>query len=63
MKFSKVDRITAIIKGQGLEDATVTGTAEYNGRECYMLKIACGTALLPICAEVGYKLYKERDVK
>lgn len=61
MKFKVGDKITAIQRGMGLEDAVVTGFTEYKGRQCYALKIACGTALLPTCAEVNYKLVEPEN--
>ena len=57
MRFKEGDRITAIHKGMGLEDAVVTGTLTQKGKEYYRLKIPCGTALLPVCAEVNYKIF------
>ena len=56
MKFNVGDRITAIQKGMGLEDAVVLGTLEQENKQYYRLKIPCGTALLPVCAEINYKL-------
>ena len=61
MKFKKGDKITAIQKGMGLEDAVVTGTLKQNGKQYYKLKIPCGTALLPTCAEPNYKIIEDGD--
>lgn len=51
-KFKVGDRIVPKISNRGLERATVTRIDDKN----YYLKILCGVAILPIGAQVGYKL-------
>lgn len=51
-KFKVGDHIVLKIPNRGLERATVTGVDDKN----YYLKILCGVAILPIGAQVGYKL-------
>jgi hypothetical protein len=63
MKFKPGDQIEAIDMGKGFEKATVLGTfietkGMWKGRQMYKLKILCGTATIPIEAEVNYKLLK-----
>jgi hypothetical protein len=58
MKFKQGDVITAIYKGRGLEEATVMGVIEKEGKQYYSLKIVRGTALLPVVAEDNYKIFK-----
>ena len=62
-KFHKGDRITAIDKARGFDDATVLNTfiseeKRTKGKEMYLLKIMCGTATIPVSAEINYQLYK-----
>ena len=64
-KFKKGDRITAINKGRGFDEATVLKTftsteKPTNGKEMYLLKIMCGTATIPVSAEINYQLYKNK---
>lgn len=63
MKFKKGDRITANVKGQGLEEAVVADIVKKEGKKYYKLKIPCGTALLQTCAEVNYKLVEDGSRK
>ena len=55
-KFKKGDRITAIERGMGLDDAIITGVVEYNKKQCYKVNIPCGFAYVPIDSECNYKL-------
>ena len=57
--FKSGDRITARIKGQGLEEAVVIDVVKKEGKKYYRLKIPCGTALLQTCADVNYKLVED----
>ena len=54
-KFKVGDTIVPKEGYRGLEKAVVTKIDEKN----YYLKILCGTAILPIGAQVNYKLKKE----
>lgn len=56
-KFNVGDIIVSKEGYRGLEKAIVTRIDEKN----YYLKILCGTAILPIGAQVNYKL-KEEEV-
>ena len=58
MKFNRGDVITAIEFGMGYEDATVTNVIKRNGKQYYTLSILCGTATIPVSAEVNYKKVK-----
>lgn len=60
-KFKKDDRITAIERGIGLEDAVVIDIVEYNNKQCYKVSIPCGFAYIPIDSEVNYKLKEKKD--
>jgi hypothetical protein len=60
MRFKQGDVITAIYKGRGLEEATVMDVVEKDGKQYYSLKIVRGTALLPVAAEVNYKIFKKK---
>lgn len=51
-KFKVGDHIVSKISNRGLERATVTRVDDKN----YYLKILCGVAILPIGAQVSYKL-------
>ena len=60
MKFKPGDVITPIIGYSGFENATVMNTftekkGKNKGKQYYTLKILCGTATIPISAEVNYK--------
>ena len=62
-KFKVGGRITAIDKGRGFDEAVVLDTfiseeKRTKGKEMYLLKIMCGTATIPIGADVNYQLYK-----
>jgi RNA polymerase-interacting CarD/CdnL/TRCF family regulator len=59
MKFKSGDKIVVNEYGRGFESATVTGVIKQNGKQYYTLKILCGTATIPISAEVNYKLLEE----
>ena len=59
MKFKKGDTITVTEYGRGFDKATVTGMVEKNGKQYYTLKIMCGTATIPVSAEVNYKKFEE----
>ena len=59
MKFKKGDKIVVTEFGRGFENATVTGVIKQKGKQYYTLKILCGTATIPISAEVNYKLLEE----
>lgn len=66
-KFKKGDRITAIDKGRGFEEAIVLNTfisqeKRTRGRQMYLLKIICGTATIPIEAEVNYEIMKDKKI-
>lgn len=66
-KFKKGDRITAIDKGRGFEEAIVLGTfisqeKRTRGKQMYLLKIICGTATIPIEAEVNYEIMKDKKI-
>lgn len=50
--FKVGDHIVSKIPNRGLESATVTRVDDKN----YYLKILCGVAILPIGAQVSYKL-------
>jgi RNA polymerase-interacting CarD/CdnL/TRCF family regulator len=54
MKFNIGDTIVVDEYGKGFERATVTGVIKQNGKQYYTLKIMCGTATIPISAEVNY---------
>ncbi len=54
-KFKVGDHIAAIDIHKGVEKAVVTGVDSTN----YYLKIVRGTAIIPISAEVNYKLVKQ----
>ena len=54
-KFSVGDTIVPKEGYRGLDKAVVTRIDDKN----YYLKILCGTAILPIGAQVNYKLLKE----
>ncbi len=58
MKFKVGDVLTVDEYGRGFDMATVTGIIEQNGKQYYTLKIMCGTATIPVSAEVNYKLFK-----
>jgi hypothetical protein len=58
MKFKVGDVLTVDEYGRGFDMATVTGVIEQNGKQYYTLKIMCGTATIPVSAEVNYKLFK-----
>ena len=63
MRFKKGDTIETIERGRGFEKAVVLDTfiseeKRTKGKEMYLLKIMCGTATIPIGAEVNYQLYK-----
>lgn len=63
-KFKQGDVIEAINRGMGFERAEVLGTfisteKRTKGKEMYHLKIMCGTATMPISAEINYKLVKK----
>ena len=60
MKFNKGDIITATEFGIGYEDATVTDVIKQNGKQYYTLSILCGTATIPVSAEVNYKKVKTK---
>lgn len=51
-KFKVGDHIVPKISNRGLDRATVTRIDDKN----YYLKILCGIAILPIGAQVSYKL-------
>ena len=53
-KFKVGDHIVPKIPNRGLESAIVTRIDDKN----YYLKILCGVAILPIGAQVSYKLEK-----
>ena len=62
-KFKVNDTIEAIERGRGFEKAVVMSIftekeGKNKGKEMYLLKIMCGTATIPISAEVNYKLVK-----
>ena len=59
-KFKPGDYIEAIQQGAGFEWAEVLGTfiseeKRTKGKEMYRLKILCGTATVPVSAEVNYR--------
>ena len=54
-KFNVGDTIVPKEGYRGLDKAVVTRIDDKN----YYLKILCGTAILPIGAQVNYKLLKE----
>ena len=56
MKFHAGQKITAIERGLGLEEATITGIVEYKGKKCYKCDIPCGYAYVPVDSEVNYQL-------
>ena len=56
MRFQVGETITAIERGIGLEEATVTAIVEYKGKMCYKCDIPCGYAYVPVDSEVNYKL-------
>lgn len=60
MKFKVGDKLKVAEYGKGFDDSTVIGVTENNGRQYYILKIMCGTATIPISAEVNYELFKEK---
>lgn len=51
-KFKVGDHIASKYSNRGLDRATVTRVDDKN----YYLKILCGVAILPIRAQVSYKL-------
>ena len=55
-KFKKGQTITAIIRGTGLEEATIQDIVEYKGRMHYKCSILKGIALIPLEAEPCYKI-------
>lgn len=57
-KFNKKDIIKCINLGMGFEKATVLDIVTINNKKMYLLKIPCGTATIPIGAEVNYKKLK-----
>lgn len=62
-KFKVNDTIETIEHGRGFEKAVVMGIftekkGKNKGKEMYLLKIMCGTATIPISAEVNYRLVK-----
>lgn len=64
-KFKIGDQIETIERGRGFERATVLSIftetqGRYKDKQMYKLKIMCGTATVPISAEVNYKLYKKK---
>ena len=64
-KFKAFDKITAIERGRGFEEATVLNifTAKkgrFKGREMYYVKIMNGTATIPISAEENYELVNKK---
>ena len=60
MKFKAGDIIIVNEGGCGFDRATVTGVIEQNGKQYYTLKIMCGTATIPISAEVNYKIFEDK---
>ena len=58
MKFKVGDILTVDEYGRGFDMATVTGVIEQKGKQYYTLKIMCGTATIPVSAEVNYKLFE-----
>ena len=63
-KFKIGDVIETVERGRGFERARVLNiyTAKRGrrvGREMYFLKIICGTATIPVSAEVNYRLVEE----
>jgi len=56
MRFKKGDRITPVDRGRGFEDAVITKIIKKRKKEYYVLKIICGTATIPVGAEINYKL-------
>jgi hypothetical protein len=64
-KFKPGDRIEAIDKGSGFEEAIVLGTftemnkGKFKCQEMYNLKIPCGTATIPVSAEYNYQILKK----
>ena len=64
-KFKIGDQIESTEKGRGFEQATVLNIftktkGKCKGERMYKLKILCGTATLPISAEVNYRLSKKK---
>ena len=60
MRFKKGDTIEAIERGRGFEKAVVMNIyteqkGKNKGKEMYLLKIMCGTATMPVCAEENYR--------
>ena len=63
-KFKQGDTIEAIERGRGFERAVVMNIyteqkGKNKGKEMYLLKILCGTATIPVSAEVNYGLVKK----
>ena len=58
--FKKGQTITAIDRGMGLEEATIMGIVDYKDRKHYKCSIPCGFALIPIEAQINYKLSKKK---
>ena len=63
MKFKVGDKIRPIETGCGFENASVQSIftedkGKNKGRKYYKLKILCGTATIPVSAEVNYELDK-----
>ena len=61
MKFKVGDKIRPITTGGGFENASVQSIftedkGKNKGRKYYRLKILCGTATIPVSAEVNYEL-------
>ena len=61
MKFKVGDKIRPIATGGGFENASVQSIftekqGKDKGRKYYKLKILCGTATIPVSAEVNYEL-------
>ena len=51
-KFKKGQTIGAITRGLGLEEATITRVDD----KYYYCRIVNGTAMIPIVAEINYKI-------
>lgn len=56
-KFKVGDNIIPKECYKGIDHATVTGVDDKN----YYLKILCGTAILPIGAQVNYQLEETKE--
>lgn len=66
-KFKQGDRIEAIDKSRGFEEAIVLNTfiskeKPTKGKEMYLLKIICGTATIPVTAEYNYQLSTKKKI-